>query len=149
MNRRTVVALIVVAVGVLVAVVAALMALRPSGEWWHECDEERIAVIGEEAAADRRLTDDYIDSVRIRHSALFENFPHYNGHGIGALEYQDEQPVGPYGIIVGVMELIDQRMLPEESRIPACIEGVPIMIEIEPAYRQPILHEIKPNRRDN
>ena len=131
MNRRTVVVLAVVAVSVLVAVAAVLVVARSNGEWKDECKKERIAIMGEEMGAERP-TDEYMRDVRNKYRPLFRGFPHYSGTSVGDYKKPDDRfqldPRGGYGITLWVYELTDQSTLPEEMRVPDCLEGVPVRI---------------------
>ena len=139
MNRGTVLVLAVSVVGVLATVAAVLVVARSSGEWKDECKKERIAIMGEEMGAERP-TYEYIRDVRNKYRLLFRGFPHYSGTSVGDYKKPDDRfqldPRGGYGITLRVYKLTDQSTLPEEMRVPDCLEGVPVRIIKETADKR-------------
>ena len=60
-----------------------------------------------------------------RNIETFERHPHYLSVGQTLISEEDNI----VGIGVTVREIVDQETLSEESRIPDCIEGAPVIIE--------------------
>ncbi len=76
-----------------------------------------------------QLTDERIREVMLKHKALFERQPNYDGLSGGYFRDADGNWTETVGIIVSVSERVDQNTLPTADRIPACLEGIPVQIE--------------------
>ncbi|MCY4528113.1 MAG: hypothetical protein OXD46_03665 [Chloroflexi bacterium] len=63
--------------------------------------------------------------VRDRNVDVFRRHPHYIGASVGVVSRDDRTLI----INVIVRELIDQETLPEESRVPNCVDGFPVRIK--------------------
>ena len=68
-----------------------------------------------------------------KYKTTLQRNPHFNGIGVGYLgdEYPDENT--PIGITVYVSEIVEQDTLPEEQRIPQCLDGVQVEIQLNTA----------------
>ena len=70
-----------------------------------------------------------------KHRERFLRQPNLVRFGFGHLRDTDGNFIrDEIGIFIGVSERVDQSTLPEEDRIPSCIDGVPVQFEI----REPI-----------
>lgn len=63
-----------------------------------------------------------------KYRALFEGYPNYEFAGIGHFRVSWHQVVETYGIVLVVTEMVDPEAVPEDKRIPDCLEGVPVQI---------------------
>ncbi len=116
--------------GVFLAIVAiALLVVvlnRPGNPpWTDNCIDERSNFMPEDAAT-QRPSDDYMQAVLEKYEDLLWDFPHSQGFYAGDFYDAEYNEIDGYGITVKVLELTDQSTLPEEQRIPACLDGVPV-----------------------
>ena len=79
-------------------------------------------------------TDGRIRQIRLKYEPLFERQPNYSGLGEGSFKDADGDWTDTWGIVVYVTKKVKQSTLPTADRIPACLEGVPVQIQVaEPA----------------
>ena len=87
--------------------------------WTNPCKEAEMT---EETKAEKSVR---INQIIERNREVFERHPNYMGVGHRLATVDSATVV----INVIVSDLVDQERLPEESRIPECIEGVPVEID--------------------
>ncbi|MCY4527960.1 MAG: hypothetical protein OXD46_02865 [Chloroflexi bacterium] len=80
---------------------------------------------------------EHMKDVMYKYMDLFTRQPTYHSVGVGPFflspppdVYSDE-----HGIEVWVEKKVDQSTLPEEDRIPDCLEGVPVRILEKPRLK--------------
>ena len=78
------------------------------------------------------ITDEYVHEVRLKYDDLFWRQPNVVGVGEGYFKDENGEWTERSGIRVTVTEKVDQSTLPPEDRIPDCLEGVPVNIEVGP-----------------
>ena len=84
---------------------------------------------------EEKVTVEQAKAVLDEHRERFLNQPNLVRFGIGHLRDTDGNILwDEIGIFIGVSERVDQSTLPEEDRIPSCLDGVPVQFEI----REPI-----------
>ena len=81
---------------------------------------------------DEELTDEKVAAVREKYAELFRRQPNVWSIGWGFLEDSEGNTTDRTGISIDVTKKVDQSTLPEEDRIPDCLEGVPIQINEKP-----------------
>ena len=101
---------------------AAIQAESCISHWEDKMQEEGVDV--------DVTSDEHIHDVRLRHDSLFWRQPNVRTVGEGLLADDNGVYSDTGGIIVKVWERVDQNTLPEEDRIPSCIEGVPVQIRV-------------------
>ena len=80
-------------------------------------------------SADQTPTREHRHEVRLKYRDMFWRQPNIWGLGEGILEDKNGDPIlGTSGIKVYVSRKVDQSTLPEEDRIPDCLEGIPVQI---------------------
>ena len=87
--------------------------------WTNPCKEVEMT---KETKAERSVR---INQIIERNREVFEQHPNYLGVGHRLATVDSDTVL----INVIVSDLVDQERLPEKSRIPECIEGVPVQIE--------------------
>ncbi len=65
-------------------------------------------------------------AIRHKYEDLFWRQPNVHGVGIGILEDESGEETEQVGFRIYVTEKVDQNTLPQEDRIPDCLEGVPV-----------------------
>ena len=66
-------------------------------------------------------------SVMEKHIERIRAFPNYVGAGPGDfIDLATGEPAGGYGITVYLSESVDHSTVPEDKRIPECLDGVPV-----------------------
>ncbi len=76
------------------------------------------------------VEDQYIHEVRLKYDDLLDRFPNMMHVGEGYPITVDHG--NKAGIVIMVSELVDQRTLHPEDRIPDCLEGVPVYFDVVP-----------------
>ena len=76
---------------------------------------------------DKEVTFEQAEAALEKHAALFQRQPHWIKSGVGIL-FDRTQITDQVGITVFVSEQTNQTTLPEEDRIPDCVDGVPVQI---------------------
>ncbi len=113
----------IIAIGVLAL---AACATQQDTTQQDPCIEERKTMAEYQEDPDAPPTYEQMEAVRDKHRPLIRAYPHYIGNFVGRSD--DDPPDVPEGITVRVTELTDPTTLPEEQRIPACLDGVPVRI---------------------
>ena len=112
--------------------------------WKNPCIEEGASMT--EITMTERTSVEHRWEVIEKYRDLFERQPHFyhvnpgllkdeNGDLIETTEGlvdENGHPLYVGGIRVKVEQLTDQSTLPEEDRIPECVDGIPVMIELKP-----------------
>ena len=75
-------------------------------------------------------TDERIHEIREKYDPLFWRQPNVHAVGEGFFSDGKEGWSETMGIVLSVTERADQSTLPPEDQIPACLEGVPVQIEV-------------------
>ena len=129
---------------IIICFAAVLMAACAEPEpWKNPCVEEGASMT--EITMTERATDEQIWKVIEKYRDLFERQPHFYHVNPGVLDDEngdlietteglvDENghPLHVLGIRVKVEEITDQSTLPEEDRIPECLDGIPVQIELK------------------
>ena len=66
-----------------------------------------------------------------RHRQRFREYPHYRNSGVGNItNYEDPANTLGRGIGIGLAQAVDPETLPESQRIPSCLDGVPVFIQV-------------------
>ena len=66
-----------------------------------------------------------------RHRQRFREYPHYRKSGVGNItNYDDPANTLGSGIGIGLAQAVDPETLPESQRIPSCLDGVPVFIQV-------------------
>ena len=95
---------------------------------WEECmgSESEITTERRKEIEDRLRWKE----MKEKYKLLFERQPHYLYSSYGSVVNEDtgERDWGRMGIRVYVTKKVDQSTLPEEDRIPDCLEGMPVQI---------------------
>lgn len=122
---------LLVCLGVVMALAVACTSPEP---WVDPCIERRAETMAEDKATEKPSYE-YMRDVRKKYRPLLWGFPHYMGTSVGDYTTPDDRtqldPRGGYGITLWVSQLTDQDTLPEEERVPECLEGVPVRIIID------------------
>ena len=102
--------------------------------WVNPCIEEGITTMTEDTdtqdVTTERPSREYMREVYLRHRALLLDYPHVwwvqRGDWMRAVveKYNREG----WGFTLYVSEYTDPQSLPEEQRIPECLDGVPVRI---------------------
>ena len=103
-----------------------VLALTACGSQQNLCIEERKTMAEYQENPTEPPTFEQMRAVRDKYRPLMKGYPHYIGNSIGRSD--DDPPDVPEGITVRVTELTDPATLPEEQRIPDCLDGVPVRI---------------------
>ena len=94
--------------------------------WTNPCTDERTVV---KHAGDEKPIEEYTIEVMDKYSAsLFTPYPHFQTVFAGVPLGRNANGEEIVGIEVGVTEITNPSTLPEERRIPDCLEGVPVKI---------------------
>ncbi len=94
--------------------------------WANPCAEERTVV---KNAWDKKPVEEYVAEVMHKHYfSLFAPYPHFQTVFVVDMTERNANGEAIYGLEVGVTELTDPSILPQERRIPDCLEGVPVKI---------------------
>ena len=96
--------------------------------WIDPCIEEKSIM---EDQTTERPSYEYMNQVRDKYIDLFEGYPHWRTISAGNHYDADGNPTGGYGITLGVAEMTDPSTLPEDRRIPDCLDGVSVRIIID------------------
>ena len=119
----------------LAAVVIAVLVLGV-GVWRNGCLAINMYPLAKETTMTmyRNIHDDVARARAIRHKYedLFWRQPNVHAVGIGNIRDENGERTGIWGFVVHVSEKVDQHTLPRKDRIPACLEGVPVEIRVEP-----------------
>ncbi len=73
-------------------------------------------------------------AIRPKYEDLFWRQPNVWAVGLGFGEDEDGEIVKEVGFVISVTELVPQRSLPGEDRLPECLEGSPVYIVVEPRF---------------
>ncbi len=84
-----------------------------------------VLMIGENTLTVERMTE-----VRDKYLPLLERYPNYVGSGVGRFRDENGELTGGRGIVISVLEEVDPSTLPPEDRIPDCLEGIPVQLEV-------------------
>lgn len=78
-----------------------------------------------------RPSDEYMRQVVDKYADLLWNYPHHTSHSFADHRDDDGNLTGGYGITIAISEWTDPTTLPEERRVPDCLDGVPVRFVIE------------------
>ena len=76
------------------------------------------------------LTWEYVNGVRLANFPLLWHYPNVRGVSLETLPGTDDYIPPIRAIKVSLSEEVDPETLPPEDRIPSCLEGVPVRIEV-------------------
>lgn len=107
-------------------IAVGVLALAACATQQDPCIEERKTMTEYQENPTEPPTIEQMRAVRDKYRPLMKGYPHYIGNSIGRSD--DDPPDVPEGITVSVTELTDPATLPEEQRIPDCLDGVPVRI---------------------
>ena len=77
-------------------------------------------------------TAERIHEVRLKYDPLFKRQPNVAAISEGFIMDENGSYTETVGIVIDVSEKVDQNTLPPEDRIPDCLEGVPVQIQVGP-----------------
>ena len=77
-------------------------------------------------------TAERIHEVRLKYDLLFKRQPNVAAINEGFIMDENGSFTETVGIVIDVSEKVDQSTLPPEDRIPDCLEGVPVQIQVGP-----------------
>ena len=95
----------------------------------------------EEAMTAENMGDynEHVKAIREKYEDLFWRQPNIVHVGEGGVRDERGRRIGKRGIKVFVTKKVNQRTLPSEDRIPACLEGVPVEITDRPLGVVPLV----------
>ena len=120
-------------IGIALIVLVAVPLLAVGCETERAGYEKTIAAWEECMSSESEITDARGIEVKRKYEPLFERQPHYvsSSFGVAVNEDTGERDWDRTAIRVKVTKKVDQSTLPEEDRIPACLDGVPVQISEE------------------
>ena len=135
MIKRGMVALAAVAIGVLaaglwLAMACGQQAAGPTPQPTRPIEDPATLCASE---ADGRTADPVTEeralAVLREHKERFRRQPSLAGFHVEFLEDADASITDDIGIVIRVLEKADQSTLPEQYRIPSCLDGVPVQFQ--------------------
>ncbi|MDE2718696.1 MAG: hypothetical protein OXI33_17025 [Chloroflexota bacterium] len=117
------------------AVLGMVVACGDSNPWKNPCIHEETTTMIEdtdaEEPASERPSDEYMLEVRDKYWERIRAFPNYVGVGVGDFqEFPSGKPLDGYGITIYLTESVDFSAVPEDKRIPECLDGVPVRFQV-------------------
>ena len=78
--------------------------------------------------ADSNATEERVEEVFDKYESLLRSYPNSIYQGAGAFRDLHPYSLNPRGIVITIYPWVDPDSLPEEQRIPDCLEGIPVQI---------------------